>query len=447
MSLPGQVLVAWGSTAVLAASQTYKDISSYITGYSVRRGRQYLTDRTEAGTCDLAFIDKDGKLDPTNTGSTWYPLNPNVPAQVKLLNPVTGNQVQIFQGHVQGIPQTVRDQATAANRGSIPLVDLFSILALNELPPATDFSTGGTGASASNVTGNITYAEETVQDRIKSILADAGIPTALTNIFTGNVRVQQTTYAPGYSSLAAIQDAADAEFPGVANFFISSGGTATFFGRLARFDPSTYGLHTWKLGSKEAVAGDSGMALLAQNDLAIDRDVTKIINSALFCPKGISDADIAGQLISDTASIAQYGSRAITGTDLLTAGGVTGSIYEGDPLGETRLFGTYYVDNFKDPATRIAKATLRPVSVVAANASAHWNMICNVEIGDRAVITAATPYGTGFSGSTYYIEGIEYDVGPSGLDHGVMVPNVTLTLDLSPAAYYTTEPAHWAGTA
>lgn len=447
MSLPGQVKVAWGSTAVLSATQTYFDISAYVTNYSVRRGRAYLTDRTEAGTCDVGFVDKDGKLDPTNTGGTYYPLNPNVPAQVYLLNPVTGNQVQIFQGYVQGIPQTVRDQATAANRGSIPLVDLFSILALKEVPPSTDFSSGGTGAKTSNTNGNITYVEETVQDRIKSILADAGIPSALTNIFTGNVRVQQTTYAPGYSSLAAIQDAADAEFPGVANFFIGTGGTATFYGRLARFDPSTYGLHTWKVGSKEAVASDSTKALLAAKDFVIDRDVNKVINSALFCPKGIADSDIAGQLVVDTTSINRYGSRALSGMDLLTAGGVSGSTYAGEPLPETQMFGQFYVQNFKDPQTRIAQATFRPVPITATNASAHWNMMCNIDLGDLIAVTVATPFGSGFTGSTYFVEGISYDLEPSGLDHGTMVPNVTLTLDLSPQANYTYEPTHWAGTA
>jgi len=443
VSTPCQVKVAYGSNP-LASSPSYHDITSFCTGIQTRRGRSYLTDRTEAGTCEISFVDKTGDLDPTNVSGAYWPMDPNCPAQVYLRNPVTDNLVQIFQGQVQGCPQVISANGSRANRGTIPLVDLFALLALKELPVSVDFDASDTGANTSNDTGNTTLAEQTVQDRIKAILADAGVPSGWTDIFTGNVRVQQTTYSPGYSVLAALQDAADAEWPGVANLWVSSTGIVSFRGRLARFDSgpgNPYGIHTWKVGAAANVASDPTMALLAHDDFVIDRDITKVINNALFCPRGIADDAIKNQLVYDATSMDDNGPRSLTGMDLLTAGGTTGTVNEGDPLAETLMFSQWYVDNFSDPQTRIAQATFRPVRPMAANASAHWNFLCNAEIGDVLDVNLQTPRGVGFVGAEYFVEGISYQI-----ELGGQIPNVVMTLDLSPGANYTTAPPHWDGT-
>jgi hypothetical protein len=286
-----------------------------------------------------------------------------------------------------------------------------------------------------------------VQDRIKAILADAGVPAGWTDIFTGNVRVLETTYSPGYSVLAALQDAADAEWPGVANLFVKKTGEVAFRGRLARFNPGDYEDNTWHVGGAAQVASDPTLALLAHDDFVLDRDINKIINNALFAPRGIADADIAGQLVYDSTSITNYGPRSYTGMDLLTAGGTTGTPNEGDPLAETLMFSQFYVDNFKDPQTRIAQATFRPVHPDAPNAEQHWNLLCNIEIGDGMEVNLQTPHGVGFVGANYFVEGISYQIQPGGKGPGTtMIPNVVMTVDLSPGANYSTEPPHWDGT-
>ena len=48
-------------------------------------------------------------------------------------------------------------------------------------------------------------------------------PTTLRDMFTGNVRVGPKAYGPGTSALDAIWDAVDAEFPGVANCWMTQG--------------------------------------------------------------------------------------------------------------------------------------------------------------------------------------------------------------------------------
>lgn len=436
---PCRVEVAFGQDA-LTAAPTYTEIGSSFTAVSTHRGRQYLTDRTEAGAADLAFVDATGELDPTNSGGAFYPMDPNAPARVSLRNAFTNLYVPIFTGLTQGCPQTVRAEGAALNRGSLPLVDLFSMLAIAEVPPGLDFITGGgTYTSSANTTGNTSYPEESVQDRIKAVLADAGVPSALTDIFSGNVNVQQVVYSPGYTILAVIQDAADAEFPGVANVFVDKYGVVAFRGRLSRSDTgpgNPYGVNTWQAGDQAAVTGNSNLATVALNDLVIDRDVAKVINNALFTPLGIADADVAGQLQIDSAGPPwPMGPRALTGQSLVNAGATAGTNI-GNPLLETAMFGDFYVGNFKAAHTRISQATFRQVPGTAANAEAHWNLLCNAEIGDILAVTVAFPSGAGLSAEQYFIEGISYTILPGG-----DTPDVTMVLDLSPV--YTYFPATW----
>lgn len=414
---------------------------SVANSFSIRRGRSYVTDKTDAGTCTVGFVDPAGKLDPTNTGSPFYPMNPNCPAGIALYNPVTTNYVPIFTGLVQGVPQDINvDSAT--NRGTLEMADLFSLLALYEVPAGLDYTdnVGGTYSNTSNTTGNTKYPESTVQDRIKALLADGGVPSALTSIYSGNVRVQETVYAPGEKILSALHDAADAEFPGVANLFIDKDGLVNFRGRLARFLPGSYGISSWDVADTAGIVGHTSRAVLA--GLTVDRDVTKIINSARFTPQGIADADIAGQVVSDATSLGHYGPRTYSGDDLINAGGTTGTVNAGAPLPETKLFSTFWVDNFKNPATAVKQARFKWQPTGHPNASYHWNFLCNVEIEDIVNIYTTHPGGGGFGGNQFFVEGITYEasLGTS------TIWDLTMTLDLSPAAYFGTEPSHWDGT-
>ena len=85
--------------------------------------------------------------------------------------------------------------------------------------------------------GTVYYDGDTVQNRIANLLEDARWPESLARIFTGNVNVKATKYDPGDSILVAMRDAADAEFPGIANLYTDKLGRVCFHGRRARFDP------------------------------------------------------------------------------------------------------------------------------------------------------------------------------------------------------------------
>ena len=89
------------------------------------------------------------------------------------------------------------------------------------------------------------------------------------------------------------------------------------------------------------------------------------------------------------------------------------------------------MDNHAPPRTRVSQITFRPISPTHFNGPALWNLVCGIEIGDVVHLNTTHPGGGGFD-EDFYVEGLHYDAVPMRADY----PEVTLTLDLSPRAYY-----------
>src|SRR5262249_51489181 len=149
--------------------------------------------------------------------------------------------------------------------------------------------------------------------RIQAILDDVGWPAGLSSIFSGNVRCTETIYESGTTALAALFDAADAEFVGVANIFVSKTGVVTFHGRQARFRPDVaeYGIGRYDVGDPSATALDPDTAPIAELTHALGK--TFLYNSVLAVPQDATvgvpptDLEAAGQLVEDTTSITAHG--------------------------------------------------------------------------------------------------------------------------------------------
>jgi hypothetical protein len=263
-------------------------------------------------------------------------------------------------------------------------------------------------------------------DRINQLLDQAGWPGALRSIFSGNVKLKETNYSPGTDVLSAIQDAADAEFPGLGNVFVTKLGKIAFRGRESRLNPGnpTYGINSWNCGDGAAVdASPSDTAHI--RELAFNRGKSQIINSASATPQDIADEDVAGQYVKDDSSIAAYGIRSWTAENLLTDGGLSSGTTD---LEETKLFADYYVQNMSLPTNRISRVTLRSMSPDRVGAAANWALICGVEIGDQLFVSTTHPGGGGFAAEPYFVEGIHLDVQPLNTSYH----DVTLTMDVSP---------------
>ena len=426
----------------LTAAPTWTSIDSYVRSWTVDRGRSFELDKTQTGTASVTIVDTTGRFDPTNAGGAYYGnLDPNKQFAVFQVDPVSGSTATLFRGFVEDLECDV-DVSEKYMTVNISAVDGFDKLAASEVTPLTAADVASAGFDKT-VIGSAFYAGQQVDDRIKAALTDAGWPTGLENIFSGNVSVQGTVYPAGASLLQVIQDAADAEFPGVANVFINKLGKVAFRGRLARFNPATYEaasdaartdstqIVAWKAGDTAAYnASPTDTALVS--GFKFDRSKSKLVNAALASPVGILDKDVAGQLVTDTGSITSYGICGRSFENLITN--------QGDETGtpaanaETKKFATYYVDNYASPRSRISQVSFTVKPATSAYA-AHWRLMVGVEIGDVVTVKTSHPGGGGFN-EDFFVEGIHYEAHPMSSTH----PELTLTLDLSPKAYFTTSP-------
>ncbi|MGH2362624.1 MAG: hypothetical protein ACRDGM_19025, partial [bacterium] len=188
-------------------------------------------------------------------------------------------------------------------------------------------------------------------------------------------------------------------------------------------------ISTWRAGDMAAVAADPTRAVIFALDY--DRDVDKIINSALATPKGIADTAIETQRVEDAASIATHGSRSISFDNLLTQ-------YDyfdgGNANAATKKFASYYVSNYAQPRTRVNRITFKRVGPSHPYAAKLWALICEVDISD--IIRLKTTHLGGGLDEDFYVEGIHYSAQPLSDSY----VDVTLDLDVSPRAYYNTNP-------
>lgn len=412
-----------------------------VQSWTIDRGRQSEIDKTSTGEAQIKIRDWSGAFDPTYSSGAYYgQMDPMRQVAIALQNPVTGTVSTLFRGFVSRWTYELHETKKFLDV-TIDCVDGLEVLANAELITTThgtvppDISTGDVYYLKGSITDPGGLSE--CQDRIDAALDDAGWPASLRDVFSGNVSVRPTVYSAREQFLNVIDDAADAEFPGVANRYIDKDGNFVFHGRLARFNPADvqYDITTWKAGDDAAVASDSTRAPISP-PIVFERDVNDIVNAVYSAPQEIIDADIAGQFVTDATSIAKYGYRSLSFENLLTETGYL-STPDATDLEETLSFAQYYVDNKKNPLTRLPQVTFKSRDPGDSEAAKVWALMCGVDISDIIDLSTTHAWGGGFTGS-YFVEGCHYECvpGSSRTPH-----NVTLTLDISPRAYYGT--AEW----
>lgn len=418
----------------LVPALDYRHISSphsanVVTAWSVDRGRSYELDKTQTGTATITCVDVHGIFDVSNPASPYLSgLGPMLRAKINFQNPTTGTYFDLFTGFVESWDY-VADQSEEFTTVTINLVDGFEPLSRAEVDP--------------NPSGIAPYYAQAVQDRIEAALQDAGWPdnTEWRRLNTGNVYVQHVNYDPGTSIMEVIQDAADAEFPNVANIFIGKSGQMCFNGRIAYFDP--FGAHGFKNPPQLWNVGDAyhaetfGYAPIANIEWNLDQ--TNLINSCLCYPNGATQAQIQGQEFFDSGSITSFGQRSLQIPDLIVLKSESGGH---DALEECGIYGQYFVDSYSTPQQRISQLEFH--SNVASNFNL-WDFMCKVEIGDVVAVFTDNAGGGGFKpiipstapyNSEFFVQGIHYTVQPNTQN----IPDMTMTLDVTPRQYYYPNP-------
>jgi hypothetical protein len=466
---PVGVLSIAFDAAPMAASPTWTRIDTLagcrVQDWTVDRGRTNEFDKTNTGTAVVHLIDLQGLFDPTNVSSPYHnKILPGKQAAIALQNPTGAHAwFTIFRGFVESWHYKLA--ATEDHMElELQLADGFAILARAELqvgvdgvlPPFPTVPADQQQALNEMAKGNVLYGETTgtVADRINAILGDVDWPAGMRDVFSGNVQVGPKAYGPGTSALDALWDAADAEFPGVANMYISAGtnaGFLTFHGRQARFHPTnaSYGIQRRTVGDPGAVMLDINTVPVKELEWSNGQD--NLYNACTATPQWIGSGltlrqlnpdppdndNVAGQLVKDDTSIAAYGLRSLAFDQLQTVKGIASG---NNSMVETKLFAQYYRDNYKDPHQRVTRMVFKSARPGSLNADALWLHLCKAEISDLLTLKTTHPGGGGFN-EDFYVEGIHYTCRPGTAPGGaVSTPIVELALDVSPRAHYTSNP-------
>ena len=412
------------------------DVNNLVSGIEITRGRQTEFDQTDTSTAVVHLNDVNGDFDPDNTASPYFGKLDGSQIMLQLHNPISGNWVTQWRGVIDDYGWDLHPSQLLSNI-QISCVDAFAYLAEVEMIVGLFGQTPPSGSE-----GTVYYDGDTVQNRIANLLEDARWPASQARIFTGNVNVKATKYDPGDSILVAMRDAADAEFPGIANLYTDKLGRVCFHGRRARFDPEGTQVDTdwdfvrWPVGDSEA----PGSRAQVRPPLTWTRPRSRIVNAAIAYPRDTStsaEAKIGGQIVIDTASRDAYGYRAWSARDLITGDhtaehpSTTGL----DAYGETRLFAGHYVANYKDPHSRVEQLTFKAISPEHPQATTTWALLCGVDISDVVELDVTYPGTESLGDRSFYVEGSSMNITPLNPVHDM----VELSLNVSPAAYYDTD--------
>jgi hypothetical protein len=344
-------------------SPVWTDITSYVRRFSTRRGREHELDRVEAGTATLVLDNRDRRFDPNHTGS---PYSPNVRPMRRIRARATWSATtyDIFHGFVENWPQAWRIPNDAYV--SVRAVDAFKVLNLRKITAS--------------------YSAQLSGARIGAILDSAGWPAADRDLDVGQEQLQAD--APSLeAALSVIQEAVQSD-GGMANFFVSRDGKATFVDRHAAINSPEPGASlTW---------GDSGTEN-KYRDLVVAYDDTDIWNEIRVTRVGG-----AVQIATDATSIARYLQRTLERSNLLMTTDV-------DALDEAN----FLITRFGEPALRVIEMHLEP-----AGDTGQWPSVLARDLGDKVIVRRRPPGGGATLEQKSFLEGISHDAYPAHADGG-----------------------------
>jgi hypothetical protein len=196
----------------LATSDAYYvDISSQIAKASIRRGRNRILSKFEAGTATVDIYDQNGDWNPENTAGAYYPdLIPL--RKIQIFADYNGTRYYLFTGFITNYVTNFNIGTSEVSRVTLRCVDAFRLFH---------------GALVDTIPG--TPAGQLSGTRINEILDWIEYPAGLRDIDAGDSTLQAD---PGTSrtALQALRNVEESELGG---FFVDAEGLATFVDRTA----------------------------------------------------------------------------------------------------------------------------------------------------------------------------------------------------------------------
>ena len=335
-------------TGVLSdAASTPYDVTSMLNSVSVRRGRDRILDRHDAGSATVVLSDLTGVLDPDN-GTFADQILPM--RQLQITAEYSGVVYTLFSGFIEEWNYSYAVGETAAFV-TVTALDAFRLLNLSNISTVS-------GASTGDLTGT----------RIGEILDEISWPASSRDFSTGQTTCQADT-GTTRDVLSACQTVTDTEFGA---FFTKSNGVLKFMDRdaivTAHAQTPTEFVDSGAGIKYESVSFDVDDIVLA-NDVTVTRtggtaqNVTNAASIASFFQRNVSRSDLIMQTDADAADQASSILQARKDPSL-RIGGIEIDAYENDSARVTAALTTEMFDPIKVTRTQPGGGTVtRTLSV------------------------------------------------------------------------------------
>lgn len=334
------------------------EITDLVERVSIRRGRNRITSRFEAGTADVQLYDQNGDWNPTNPLGAYYP--DLVPLrQIIIYATYLGVDYYLFSGFIQKYDTAFYQGQDDLSRVTLRCVDAFRLLAGAEITTV-----------ASSPAGQDSGA------RVNAILDQVSFPVSLRSIQTGNSTLQAD---PGTKRdvLEALQTVENSEFGGI---FLDGQGRVNFKNRTAMVNTPSTAVYTFS---------DIGSGITFQNAV-LSLDDTNLINS-------VSVTRVGGttQTASDATSITTYFIHSGSRSDILVQ-------TDAEALNQAKAI----LATRKDPEERIDSILLNLYDDANPNKPKSG---VDIELLDGITVTKSMPGNTSLTQSSVVI-GINHDI-------------------------------------
>ena len=359
-------------------SQSFTDVSEYVRGITMRKGRSNELGQFVAGTCNLLLSNADNRFNPTQTGVYYDSTNQRTKIQplktVRVRATYNSVTYDLFYGFLDQIP--VSYPALGADSVvTFGCVDAFKIFQSQTIQ-SVGWKLGQVGFSEIGSSTRLGYSDvvESSSVRVSRLLDSIGFPSALKSIQTGTMNVQQQ--AINKNLLAAMRECELAEN---AQFFIGPDGKATFRNR-------DYKLSNAKAITVQAIFDNSG-SNLPYEDVVTSFDTNEVLNVYEWTRSSGNT-----QYVADADSINRYTAKTSTASTINTSDANVKSIIE-QKISETST-----------PIERIDALEISP-----RQDTALWPKVLGLSFGDRVKVNITNPNGSTFSDEVW-IESIEHNI-------------------------------------
>lgn len=423
-----QVEIAFATAP--GAVPTYTDVTAYLRGGTIRRGRQNELGRYEAGTCTLRLDNRTRRFDPTYAAGAYYP-NVLPMKKVRVSAVWSATTYRLFTGFIESWPQDWPGNKDGVVE--ITAADGFKALGLAKLSGIVATITG----AADNGAGLIRLTAKAHGAVTGAVLVVAGVTgtteanaswtvtvidvdtldlqgSTFTNEYTGGGTA--STY-PAQLSSARLTQILDAAAWPAADRSIETG--------VSNLQPTAYSKQD-ALSMLQAVETSENGRLFIDGAgvLQFDNRHSPYLTTSAFTFTGshyqqptveYDDSQIWNEVIvTREGGVAQTQEDATSQTNyLVRTMDRAGSQVDSD--NECNDAAAFWLANYKDPAIRIPSLQFRGARTPAT----LWPALLAREIGERVTATVAPPAGGATISQVSFVEGIEMSFAASPTDWAI----------------------------